>query len=166
MIDGAAKYTGSGELPSAGGGGKAFLTLDADTCAGDESAKGTLTYADRTALDYAEKGGVLFSAIIEKSGLCGEGLVPIVEGKAEPAECTCPGWPAVFGEYTSTNPELPGGGKFFACFYNQREGLISAELAGGTTIVERIGFGSGPYQRYINQGALRGSIKTQACASR
>lgn len=156
VIEGNAKYVGSGELPSTGTG-KAYLKIDADTCDGNERAKGGFTYVEKGAVDYAATGGVSYVGSISKAGICGPGLLGI--------ECECEGWPTVTGEYTSTNPAHPGSGKYYACFYNQREGLLDPSLGSGATLVDRIVLIDGPYAQYAIAGTLRGSVKSSVCTA-
>lgn len=161
-IEGNAKYVGGGELPSSGGLGKAYLQVDADTCAGNENARGGFTYTDKSALDWSESGGVALTGTIQKAGLCESHGI---QGDPDNIECHCPGWPAVRGEYTSTNPKLPGSGTYYACFYSQREGVIDSSFPIRSTLVQRVVMTGGPYENYENHGLLRGNIQTQACSN-
>lgn len=167
-VEGNAKYTGGGELPSSGGAGKAYIQVDADTCAGNENAKGKFTYADRTAVDWSQRGGVSFTGTIAKAGLCVVNESAELTGNEtiDSAECQCPGWPAIIGTYTSSNPALPGGGRYFACFYSQRDGAIDGNTTPTrATLVQRVVMVDGPYANYENHGTLRGNILSTACGT-
>ncbi|AWV05764.1 hypothetical protein [Marilutibacter maris] len=159
-VDGNAKYTGGGTLNSAGGTGKAVITINADTCGGNENAKGRVKYADRTAIDFEAVGGVAATATIAKAGVCGMGD----SGSLDPdeSECICEGWPAAVGTYVSTNPAAPGEGVFRACFLSTRENDVGG-VDPNVVLVNDISFVGGPYDGYFNHGTMSGNIKTHAC---
>ena len=160
-IEGNASYKGGGELPSSGGLGKAYVQVDADTCDGNENAKGSFTYNDKTALDWESGGGIAITGTILKSGICtnqGSG------GSPDDRECDCPGWPAVTGSYTSTNPNYPGEGTYYVCFYSQADGPAAGAPI-RATLVQRVSLTGGPYENYENHGTLRGTIATRACGT-
>lgn len=166
-IEGNAKYSGSGELPSSGGTGKAYLTVNADTCDGNENAKGAFSYTDKTAVDWSATGGVSATGTIQKAGICTSGDInnPPADGNYV-GDCECAGWPAVLGTYTSTNPLSPGGGQYYACFYSQREGQMDGNsTTSRSTLVQRVRFIDGPYADYENHGTLRGNITSKTCGT-
>jgi hypothetical protein len=160
-VQGNAKYTGGGSLNSAGGEGKAIFTVNADTCAGNENARGRVKYADRSAIDFENVGGVKLTAQIQKAGICAQDAD---ESSLDPddSECICEGWPAVVGTYVSDNPAAAGEGKFRACFASTRE----YEIGGAdqnVVLVNDISLVGGPYDGYFNHGTMSGNIKTHAC---
>jgi hypothetical protein len=161
-VEGNAKYTGGGTLNSAGGAGKAVLNINADTCDGNENARGRINYADSTAVDFEDVGGVKLTATVAKAGVCASGS----SGSLDPddSECICEGWPAALGTYVSTNPAVPGEGIFRACFLSTREYDVSGADP-NVVLVNDISFVGGPYDGYFNHGTMSGNIKTHACAA-
>ncbi|QDH68717.1 hypothetical protein [Marilutibacter alkalisoli] len=162
-VEGNAKYTGGGTLPSAGGTGKAVLNINADTCDGNENARGRIKYADRTAIDFENVGGVKLTAELLKAGICStdndmSSLDP------NDSECIEEGWPSVYGAYTSTNPAAPGSGKFRASFYSQRDGALGG-LDKNVVLIKDISLVDGPYHGYFNHGVMNGNVQTHACAA-
>jgi hypothetical protein len=161
-IEGQMKYTGGGTMNSSGGTGKANLTVNADTCG--ISPKGRIKYQDNTAIDFLDKGGVSLDATILKAGICTQTGI-LSEDPEDPysgqTECTCPGWPAVKADYTSTNPKLPGSGRLLTCFYNFRnQGEQSNE---SEMYVRQVTLTTGPYAGYTNAGTLSGNIHQASC---
>jgi|GEM_PF-1157333 len=166
-VEGNAQYKGSGEMRSSGGLGKAYVQIDADTCAGNANAKGSFAYNDKNALDFKSLGGVAVTGTVRKAGLCvaqPDGGNIVYDDEGNPImECPCGGWPTVIGDYTSTNPQLPGSGTYAACFYSDTP--VAAERVSNfrATLVDRISFANGPYNGYENSGTLRGNIKGELC---
>lgn len=161
VVEGNAKYTGGGTLNSAGGAGKALLTINGDTCAGNENARGRITYSDRTAIDFEDVGGVDVVATVEKAGICTRG-----SGSTDPdaSECICEGWPSAFGTYVSKNPAAPGEGVFRACFISTRN--YAGELGGldsNVVLINDLSMVGGPFDGYQNHGTMGGNVQTHAC---
>lgn len=159
-VEGNMKYTGGGTLNSAGGDGKAVLTVNADTCDGNENAKGQIKLSDSTAMDFLSVGGVALNATILKAGICSQTMIS-GEGADGTLECECDGWPAVKADYTSTNPAAPGTGRLIACFYNAKE--QGAQSSESEMYVHSIKLKTGPYDGYINTGMMSGNITTHEC---
>lgn len=162
VVDGNAKYTGGGTLNSAGGDGKAQFTINADTCSGNENARGRVTYADRTAIDFEDVGGVNVVATVAKAGVCAQGG----SGSLDPdeSECICEGWPAAVGTYVSKNPAAPGEGVFRACFLSTR--TYTGDLAGldpNVILINDVSFVGGPFDGYQNHGTMSGNVQSHAC---
>jgi hypothetical protein len=165
VVEGNAKYTGGGTFDSAGGTGKAQFTINADTCSGNENARGRVTYSDRTAIDFEGVGGVDVVATVAKAGVCAQGgdsssLDP------DDSECICEGWPAAVGSYVSKNPAAPGEGVFRACFLSTR--TYAGDLGGldpNVILINDVSLVGGPYDGYFNHGTMSGNVQTHACAS-
>ena len=159
-VEGNAKYTGGGTLNSAGGAGKAVLNINADTCGGEDNVRGRVKYADSTAIDFEDVGGVKLTATVEKAGQCVAGSV----GSDDPddSECLCDGWPAAVGTYVSDNPSAPGEGIFRSCFLSTR-GMDVGGVDKNVVLVNDISLVGGPYDGYFNHGTMSGNVRTHEC---
>lgn len=165
VVEGNAKYTGGGTLNSAGGSGKALVTVNADTCAGNENVRGRITYSDRSAIEFEGVGGVNAVATVTKAGVCamggdGASLDP------DDSECICEGWPAAIGTYVSKNPAAPGEGVFRACFLQTRG--YAGDLGGldsNVVLINDVSFVGGPYDGYQNHGTMSGNVQSHACST-
>ena len=153
---GPAKFTGGGTMPSAGGAQKAVLTVNGDTCGSEP--KGRITYDDRSSVDFESVGGVSLRADVLKAGLC----LGIDPNNPTFQECTCPAWPAMVADYTSTNPAAPGSGKLYACFMASRDQTLHGSDK-HIVRVQEVRLVGGPFDKYINTGILDGNIQTHAC---
>lgn len=155
------KATGGGTLDSVGGSGKAVFAFTASNCEdknGDEVIKGKMNYRDRTAIDYADMGGVGLQAEVTDAALCGDGIAGFDPNNPTAIDaCACdPGEYNMVGDYRSTNPKLPGEGVVNACVLDMGTGT---DMHG---IVE-LTVASGPYEGYANLGSLQGNVKAHEC---
>ncbi|TKB47837.1 hypothetical protein [Thalassotalea mangrovi] len=152
------KMTGGGTIDSAGGDKKAVFTFNAERCDG-ENAKGNVIYRDESAIDFEDMGGVALKAKLDDFGYC---TIPGLEEQAENGiACHCEDQYEAQFTYTSNNPEAPGEGVGFACFFDTGEG--NGRFNGVVTAMNLV---DGPYAGYINHGTMNGNIQSHSCPAK
>ncbi|WP_105200926.1 MULTISPECIES: hypothetical protein [unclassified Pseudoalteromonas] len=148
------KFTGGGTMASAGGDKNAVFTFNAENCGGDE-VKGRVNYVDHSAIDFEDVGGVSLKAQVDNFGYCAltdEGLENGVQ------ECNCMDQFEAQFSYSSKNPQAPGEGTGFVCFFDTGEG--KGNFHGAITAFNLI---DGPYEGYGNVGTVNGNIQQHSC---
>ncbi|HET6469975.1 MAG TPA: hypothetical protein VFG43_16495 [Geminicoccaceae bacterium] len=156
MISGCAlpaKVTGGGTLPGKVAG-KANLGFNGESCSG--SVVGQFTYADT-------KSGVKMNGDVVEAVECLDYEDQSTD--VAPAFCAATCLPAVglpaYGfevNYRSTNPKQPGSGQAIACVVDNGQGVKATSADEVVLVVV-----TGPFAGYLNQGPIKGNIKSHGC---
>lgn len=148
------KITGGGSMHSAGGDGKSVFTFNGQRCPdknGESVTKGQVNFHDKTAIDFEDVGGVDFHGSMLNTAFCLE-----VDDDTLP-ECRCSeGQYQIEFAYRSTNKKAAGEGEGIACLLDFGQGN---GIHGGAVIQVE----SGPYNGYVNVGALNGNVQGHEC---
>lgn len=148
------KVTGGGTMHSAGGDGKTIFSFNGQRCPnadGVSETKGQLVLHDKTAIDFESVGGVDLHGTMTNVAFCS----PDLDFSGVECRCSENQYQVEFA-YRSTNNKASGEGEGIACLLDFGQGN---GLHGGAVIQLE----SGPYNGYVNVGAMSGNVQSHEC---
>ncbi|NVJ67339.1 MAG: hypothetical protein HWE16_12700 [Gammaproteobacteria bacterium] len=151
-VDG--KVTGGGTMHSAGGDGKTVFSFNGQRCpdnSGESTTKGQVTFHDKTAIDFESVGGVDFHGTMTNAAFCS----PEIDEEGVECRCSENQFQIEFA-YRSTNNQAAGEGEGIACLLDFGKGN---DIHGAAVIQVE----SGPYNGYVNVGAMNGQVNVKEC---
>ena len=160
------QVTGGGWIASNSGDGKANFGFNAEACDDPFKAAGHFNFHDKNGLVAGGNpvvGGVKMNGNVTEASKC------VADDPSKPVTAGCNvcegllgidgkiGYNAIVATYDSTNPKAGGSGIVFACAKDNGEG---ANAASDLAVISVSG---GPFDGYINRGAVQGNVQDHSC---